>query len=63
VARWVALAIGAGSLAGWVDALSGSRVDPAHPALTTFLAPAVAAGALAYAARVEHVQRERRSEA
>jgi hypothetical protein len=50
-------------LAGWVDGLSGSRVDPVHPAVTTFLAPAVAAGALAYAARVGRVQRERRSEA
>jgi len=62
-ARWVPLAIGAGLLAGWVDALSGSRVDPVHPALTTFLGPAVAAAALAYAARVGRVQRERRSEA
>jgi PAP2 superfamily len=63
VARWVPLAVAAGLLAGWVDALSGSRVDPVHPALTTLLAPAVAAGALAYGARVGRIQRERRSEA
>jgi PAP2 superfamily len=55
--------VGAGLLAGWVDALSGSRVDPVRPALTTFLGPAVVAAALAYAARVGRVQRERRSEA
>jgi hypothetical protein len=62
-ARCVPLAIGAGLLAGWVDALSGSRVDPVRPALTTFLGPAFAAASLAYAARVGRVQRERRSEA
>jgi hypothetical protein len=50
-ARWVALAVGAGMLAGWVDGLSGSRVDLARPGLTTFLAPAVAAAAFAWAAR------------
>jgi hypothetical protein len=62
-ARWIPLAIGAGLLAGWVDALSGSRVDPVNPGLTTFLAPVLAAGALAYAARVGRAQRELRSEA
>jgi hypothetical protein len=58
-ARWVPLAIGGGLLAGWVDALSGSRVDPAHPVVTTFLAPALAVAALACAARVGRVQRVR----
>jgi len=50
--RWVPLALGVGLLAGWVDGLAGSRVDPAHPGLTTFLAPAAAVAALALAARV-----------